>query len=55
MRLFAFDGEKFRTVWSPADIIAEGAEEAVELTPNGFRFNKLFDPTGRAQLTLRVS
>jgi len=48
MRLYAFDGQKFRTVWAPADIIAEGAEQAVEVTANGFTVNKLFDPTGGA-------
>ena len=48
MRLYAFDGEKFRTVWSPEDIVTEGAESAVQLTSGGFTVNKLFDPTGGA-------
>ncbi len=48
IRLYAFDGYEFRTIWEPQDIIAEGPEEAVELANAGFTVNRLFDPTGQA-------
>jgi hypothetical protein len=53
IRLLAFDGEKFRAVWAPRDVMAvsvvtEGAESAVQFTSGGFTVNKLSDPTGMA-------
>ena len=48
MRLFAFNGEKFRTVWLPKDIMCEGPKSAVQFTAGGFIMNTLFDPTGMA-------
>lgn len=48
LRLYAFDGQRFRMVWSPGNILAEGVEKAVEMSPNGFVVNRLFDPTGLA-------
>jgi hypothetical protein len=48
MRLYAFDGEKFRAVWSPQDIMCEGPKSAVRFTSSGFVVNTLFDPTGMA-------
>ncbi len=50
MCLIAFDGEKFRTVWSPEAIVAEGSDSAVQFTPGGFTVNKLFDSSGEAAL-----
>jgi hypothetical protein len=47
-RLYAFDGERFRTVWMPKDILSEGTDKAIELTNNGFIVRSLFDPTGQA-------
>ena len=48
IRLFAFDGEKFRTVWVSKNVMAAGPDSAVQLTSSGFTVNKLFDPTGGA-------
>jgi hypothetical protein len=44
MRLYAFDGERFRTVWAPKDILAEGTRQAIELTSDGFIVSSLSDP-----------
>lgn len=35
MRLYAFDGEKFRTVWEPKDIIALSIDDAVQVNHDG--------------------
>lgn len=35
MRLYAFDGRNFRTVWSPENIISPGIDDAVQIGPNG--------------------
>ena len=48
MRLYAFDGGKFRTVWEPRNIIAAGVDKAIEVTTGGFVVDSLFDPTGGA-------
>jgi len=48
LRLYAFDGEKFRTVWEPRNIIAAGVGKAIEATTGGFVVDSLFDPTGGA-------
>ena len=48
IRLYAFDGNVFRTIWAPHDVIAEGSDKAIDLTSNGFILNTLFDPTGQA-------
>jgi hypothetical protein len=50
IRLYAFDGRQFRTVWELAVIPANGPEDAVEVTPDGFIVNRLFDPSGQAAL-----
>jgi hypothetical protein len=41
LRLFAFDGEEFRTVWALEDIMAQYVHSAVQLTTGGFVVNKL--------------
>jgi hypothetical protein len=46
LRLFAFDGEKFRTVWAPEDIMAQCVHSAVQLTTGGFVVNKLVAKPG---------
>ena len=38
MRLYAFDGKNFRTVWEPPVIISNGIDDAVQLTPDGRGF-----------------
>ncbi len=48
MRLYAFDGENFRTVWSPKDFMVESADKAVDVKNGGLIVNSLFDPTGQA-------
>lgn len=48
IRLYAFDGDRFRTVWSREDILSEGPDKVVEVTDSGFTITRLFDPTGRA-------
>jgi hypothetical protein len=48
MRLYAFDGEKFRTIWKPRNIIAADVDKAIEVTTGGFVVDSLFDPTGGA-------
>jgi hypothetical protein len=35
MRLYAFDGKEFRTVWAPGEIISESINNAVSLDRNG--------------------
>jgi hypothetical protein len=55
MRLCAFDGESFRTVWAPKDIEAEGTRQAIELTSDGFIVNSLSDPTGAPVLSPSVA
>jgi hypothetical protein len=54
MRLYAFDGNSFRAVWTPKNITAEGSDKAVELTTAGFVIDRLFDPTGVAALSPTV-
>lgn len=48
IRLCAFDGQQFHTVWQPKNIVAESAEKAVEVTDEGFIVDSLFDTTGGA-------
>jgi hypothetical protein len=48
IRLYAFDGERFRTVWAPKDVVSESSDSAVQLTSNGFTVSTLVDPTGMA-------
>ncbi len=38
MRVYAFDGKNFRTVWTPENIIASDIDNAVQLTPDGRGF-----------------
>jgi len=54
MRLYAFDGEKFRTVWMPKDIRSVGPDKAIECTDGGFIVSSLLDPTGGAALSPTV-
>jgi hypothetical protein len=35
MRLYAFDGKSFRTIWAPANIISENIGRAVGITADG--------------------
>jgi len=45
MRLIAFDGEKFRTVWTSDDFIAPYMNQAVEVTQDsGFILSRMPDP-----------
>ena len=47
MRVYAFDGKVFRTIWAAKDFLTESdLGKAVELTTGGFVLTKLFDPTG---------
>jgi len=49
LRLYAFDGKRFRTVWSPAgDLLTEDYSSLVELVPGGFVVNRAVDPSGEA-------
>ncbi len=48
MRLYALDGENFRTVWSPKHFMVESADKAVDVNKGGLIVNILFDPTGQA-------
>jgi hypothetical protein len=48
MRLYAFDGETFRTVWAPDDILATSEDKAIDVTATGFIVNRLFDSSGHA-------
>ncbi len=45
MRIYAFNGSTFRTVWAPQDIIAQGVKKAVEATPDGgIIVNRMAEP-----------
>jgi hypothetical protein len=48
IRLYAFDGRTFRTVWASNDVMAEGSNSVIELNGTGFVLNTLIDPTGQA-------
>ena len=48
IRLYAFDGQKFRIVWAPKNVEAEAVDKAVVVTGGGFLVDSLFDPTGMA-------
>lgn len=48
IRLYAFDGVAFRTVWAPSDVRAEGSNGVIQLNSAGFVINTLVDPTGQA-------
>jgi hypothetical protein len=48
VRLYAFDGRRFRTTWAPGDIIAENAASTVDVVPGGFIIRKLVDKSGTA-------
>jgi len=43
LRVYAFDGKGFRTVWEPADITTGNVESAVQLAPNGFTIDRYDD------------
>jgi hypothetical protein len=45
VRLYAFDGERFRTIWTPKDFVSESST-AVTLTADGLTVRKLIDSTG---------
>jgi hypothetical protein len=51
IHLYSFDANTFRTLWAPKDVVAEGADEAIELTTDGFIVNRLFDPSGQAAIS----
>ena len=47
MRLFAFDGERFRTVWTRQDFIAPDDRSAMQFTQDGgFTLSRMPDPHG---------
>ncbi len=48
MRLYAFNGEKIRTVWAPADVVAENGKSVVEIASGGFTIHRLVDKSGVA-------
>jgi hypothetical protein len=52
MRLYAFDGKNFRTVWEPPVIISGGIDDAVQLTPNGRGFIVNQMPDWQSQIIL---
>jgi len=41
MRLYAFNGKSFRTVWSPENIISPNIDDAIQVGPNGRVANRL--------------
>ncbi len=41
LRIYAFDGSSFRTVWSPDDIVTRNVSSAVRLTPTGFSLDRI--------------
>lgn len=49
IRLYAFDGKKFRTVWAPPNIIAAGIDTAVQVEPGGALFTVNQMPTWTSQ------
>ena len=55
MRIYAFDGSKFRTIWTPADIIVQNVASAVQLTADGFAVDRLdFDRYSTGQSPYRM-
>lgn len=46
MRAYAFDGEAFRTVWKPLDVVVTSIEAAVDVEPTAFVVNSLFSVDG---------
>lgn len=52
MRLYAFDGKSFRTVWAPAIIISDDTNTAVQLTPDGRGFVVNQMPDWQSQIIL---
>jgi hypothetical protein len=47
MRLFGFDGEKFRTIWAMDDFITPDVNRAVQVTADGgFTLSTMPDPRG---------
>jgi len=48
MHVYAFDGEKLRTMWAPKDILAETVDSAVQVTNDGFLVQRLVDKSGIA-------
>ena len=54
VRLYAFNGSTFRTVWMRDDFTAESVERAIDVGPDGFTVRRLLDPTGGAALAPTV-
>ncbi len=48
VRIYAFDGEGFRAIWVPKNILAETVESAVQITDDGFILQRLVDKSGVA-------
>jgi hypothetical protein len=48
LRLFTFDGQQFRTLWSPSDVLTWDLNNAVQIHPPGFIVNRAFDSSGGA-------
>jgi hypothetical protein len=56
MRLFGFDGEKFRTVWSTDHFFSAYVDRAVQLTPDGgFTLRTMPDPKGNIVINERYA
>ena len=48
LRLFTFDGQQFRTLWSLPDILTWDLDNALQISPPGFIVNRAFDSSGHA-------
>jgi hypothetical protein len=48
LRLFTFDVQQFRTLWSPPDVLTRDLNNAVQIHPPGFIVNRAFDSSGQA-------
>jgi len=48
MRLLAFDGETFRTLWAPKDVVSTSVADTVSVLPSGLTVNALFAADGNA-------
>jgi len=55
-RLFGFDGEKFRTVWTTDHFFSPYIDRAVQLTPDGgFTLRTMPDPKGNVVMNERYA
>lgn len=48
LRLYGFDGVKFRTIWAPRDFLTNNVRTAVDLLAGGFIVKRAVDPSGIA-------